>query len=130
MVIIQLSSVEAIRKWNNSKCNGIQGTQTDCGHHGHDDLALTTQSHSPSGPAQGTKGLPPVCGSMARDSEPILLSPLPSLRPTAGPRYDLEQGPGSPESGDPSDGALWPLRSVHKAGERRDRAHFQGGWRI
>lgn len=88
--------------------------QTDCGHHGHDDLALTTQSHSPSGPAQGTKGLPPVCGSMARDSEPILLSPLPSLRPTAGPRYDLEQGPGSPESGDPSDGVT--PRAVLRAG--------------
>ena len=26
--------------------------------------------------------------------------------------------------------ALWPLRSVHKAGERRDRAHFQGGCRV
>ncbi|XDC67902.1 hypothetical protein R6Z07M_019084 [Ovis aries] len=32
---------------------------------------------------------------MARASEPVLLSSLPSLRPAAGPRYDLEQGPGS-----------------------------------
>lgn len=45
--------------------------------------------------ARGTKGRPPVCGSMARASEPVLLSSLPSLRPAAGPRYDLEQGPGS-----------------------------------
>lgn len=88
--------------------------QPGCEHHGHDDLALTTQSHTPSGPAQGTKRLPPVCGSMARGSEPILLSPLPTLRPTAGLRYDLEQGPGSPESGDPSDGVT--PRAVLRAG--------------
>ncbi|MXQ94016.1 hypothetical protein E5288_WYG008464 [Bos mutus] len=97
------------------KAGDILGKYSECcEHHGHDDLAVTTQSHTPSGPAQGTKGLPTICGSMARGSEPILLSPLPTLRPTAGLRYDLEQGPGSPESGDPSDGVT--PRAVLRAG--------------
>lgn len=58
---------------------------------GDEALALTTGSHAPS-------RLSPICGSEARDQQPALLRPLPSLGPASGATWSF------PESGGAGDG--------------------------